>query len=45
MFETIAWQVLCNSLGVVVAISGVAIVAVWAWSEVTHIKNKVNNLR
>jgi len=45
MFESIAWQIMLNSLGAVVAIAGVALLGMWAYSEITHIKNKVNNLK
>jgi len=45
MFESIAWQIMLNSLGTVVAIAGVLIVGMWAYSEITYLKNKVKNLK
>jgi len=43
--EGLIWQVFLNSVGAVVAIATSGIVALWAYSEITYLKNKIKGLK
>lgn len=45
MFESLTLQVFLNSVGLVVIGAVVGLATLWAYGEITYLKNKMDNLK